>query len=150
MWKFENGVYIRTHFNSGQIFLLTTEWLSLAMRLGTWVLFGLFLMFLQLLPIRFTQQNSCCISKFGMKHTSEPYWQVDLSWFNYSYRKCIVVDILNCIHKVLPTAFTMECRVVYSQIFSKTRVFIMCALLFDLNRTAYQSNIGIQLRKRAT
>ena len=58
---------------------------------------------LQLLPIRFTQQNLCCIRKSTMEHQQ----QSDLSWFIYGYWKCLFVDFSieyytgpppNCIH----------------------------------------------------
>ena len=44
---------------------------------------------LQLLPIKFTQRNLCCISKSTMKYQS------DLPWFRYGYHKHVFVDFFN-------------------------------------------------------
>ena len=43
-----------------------------------WVLFSSFFMFLQLLPIRFTQQSLCCSSKSTMRHLQKPDWKPPL------------------------------------------------------------------------
>ena len=47
----------------------------------------------QLLPVRFTQQNLYCISKFTLKHQQKSNWKLDLSWFSYGYQKCMFLDI---------------------------------------------------------
>ena len=38
---------------------------------------------LQLLSIRFIEQNACCISKSTMKHMQKAYWNSDLPLFGY-------------------------------------------------------------------
>ena len=117
------------------------------------MLFGLFFYVLQLLPIRFTQQDSCCVGKFKMKHMQNPYWKSDLIWFSYDYRKHVFVDFRNEYIKVLPIMFNIECRVVISIRrcipISFKYVSLWC-LLFDLHRTTNQSNLGYSLGKRAT
>ena len=59
----------------------------------------------QLLKIIFTQQNLCCINKPTMKHMQKLDQKLNLSYFNYDSRKCILVDVLtrykaprNCVH----------------------------------------------------
>ena len=60
----------------------------------------------RLLPIIFTQQISCCISKSMMKYLQKWNWKLNLFWFSYAYRKCMFVDFLigyyispsNCVH----------------------------------------------------
>ena len=112
-----------------------------------WVLFGFFLHVLRLLPIRFTQQNSCCISKPPTKHMQKPYRKLDLPCFRYDSRKCMFVDILTIYPYLFPLVFTIECRVVINicQISFK-HVSLWC-LLFGPCRTTYQPSIKVQLRK---
>jgi hypothetical protein len=55
-----------------------------------WLLFHV----LQLLPIVFTRQNSCCVSKPTMKRMQKPYWKLDLPCFHYGYWKSKFVDFL--------------------------------------------------------
>ena len=58
---------------------------------GMWVLFGLFFMFSNFLPVKFAQRNSSCISKFKMKHHPESDWTSNLPRFCYGYlfRACV-------------------------------------------------------------
>ena len=60
---------------------------------------------LLLLPIRFTQENACCIRKSTMKHMQKPDRKSNLSYFTFGYQKCVFVDFLtrhicalNCVH----------------------------------------------------
>ena len=48
---------------------------------GIWFIFHV----LQLLPITFKQQNSCCLSKSKMKHLQTLDWKSDLPLFSYDY-----------------------------------------------------------------
>ena len=47
---------------------------------------------LNLLPVRFTQQNSRCIRKSAMKHMEKPDRKSDFPCFSYGYQKCMFVD----------------------------------------------------------
>ena len=38
----------------------------------------------QPLPVKFTQRNLCCISKYMMKHKQKQNGRLGLSWFNYN------------------------------------------------------------------
>jgi hypothetical protein len=59
--------------------------------LGMWLLFSLFFQLLQLLPIKFTQQNSCCINKFTVKYLQKSNWKSNPPP-NYGYRICMFDD----------------------------------------------------------
>jgi hypothetical protein len=113
-----------------------------------WLIFQV----LQLQPNRFTQQNSCCISKPAMKHLQKPDWKSDLPKFSYGYHKCVFVDFLAG-DMGLPIVFTFECRDVINiwrcSPISPKHVSLW-GLLFDPCRTTYQPNIHVKLRKRAT
>ena len=65
----------------------------------------------ELLPISFTQQNSCCINKSRMKHMKKLDWKSDLPCFSYGYWNCMFLDFVTG-YIVLPIVFTIECRVV--------------------------------------
>ena len=56
-----------------------------------------FSILLQRLPIRFTQQNLCCISKFTMKHLRKLGFKSDLPNFGYANRKCILMILVGYI-----------------------------------------------------
>jgi len=61
-----------------------------------WVLFGLcFVISNFYVPITFTGQNLCCISKLVMKHLLKSYQKLDLSSFSSDYRKCMYANSLN-------------------------------------------------------
>ena len=103
---------------------------------------------LQLLPIRFTQQNSCCISKSIMKHMqnrikiwTSPYLGMVIG------SSCLLICWLNTC--MCPIMFTIECRVVFNiqkhSPISFKHVSVWC-LLFDPHRTTCQSIVGVQLR----
>ena len=49
---------------------------------------------LQLLSIRFIQQNSCCNRKSPMKHKQKPDSKSHLPWFSYGYWKYMFADFL--------------------------------------------------------
>ena len=88
-------------------------WLKLACTLRyvgvIWFVFHV----LQLLPIRLTQQNSCCISKSLMKHLQRLDRKLDLPLFSYgTYWKCMYVDFLTGEIIGPPNCATIECRVV--------------------------------------
>jgi hypothetical protein len=53
--------------------------------------FGVPFHVLQLLLIGFTQQHSCCISKFMMKHLQKLDWKLDLPWSSCGYQKCMLL-----------------------------------------------------------
>ena len=63
---------------------------------------------LQLLHIRFTQWNMCCISKCMMKHQQKLDWKLNLLLFTHGHWKCKFVDFLAEYQNV----FTIECEVV--------------------------------------
>ena len=50
---------------------------------------------LQLLPIKFTRQNLCCISKLVMKHLLKSYRKSDLPSLSNDYRKCMYASSLS-------------------------------------------------------
>jgi hypothetical protein len=63
-------------------FLLRNSYCNLLRYAGViWFVFHV----LQLLLIRFIQQNSCCISKSTMKHLQNTDWKLDLPLFSYDY-----------------------------------------------------------------
>ena len=101
---------------------------------------------LQLLLIRFTQQNSCCTSKTMMKHLQKLDWRFDLPWFSCGYRKCMFVDFLieyiglsNHVHYWVVSNVWRRIPI------SCKQVSLWC-LLFDPHRTKSR----VRLRKRAT
>ena len=49
---------------------------------------------LQLLPIKFTRENLCCISTSTMQHPQVLDKKLDFSLFSFDYRKCTFVDSL--------------------------------------------------------
>ena len=72
-----------------------------------WFLFHV----LQLLPIRFTQQNSCCINKSTIKHLQNSNWHLDLPRSSYAYQNCMFVGFLIG-YTVLLIIFIIECRAI--------------------------------------
>ena len=121
---------------------------------GLWVSFNSFFHVLQLLPIRFTQQKSCCIGKSTTKHlqklienrTPSPYL-ITVIW------KSVFVDFStwcinppNCVPYWQCRLFIniRRCRPMYHRHVSSRD------WLFDPHLTADQSNLGVTLRKRAS
>ena len=63
---------------------------------------------LQLLPIRFTQRNLCCVNTSTMKHQHNP----NLPWFLHGYQKGTIADFLKQKNTwALPTIFIIKCEV---------------------------------------
>ena len=77
-----------------------------------WVLFGSHFHVLQLLPIRFTQQVSCCISKSTMKRLQKPNWKSDIPLFSYDRKHIVIGFLINWVHSSSQFLFIVECRVV--------------------------------------
>ena len=94
-------------------------------------------MFVQLLPIRFTQPYSCCVSKSTMKHLQKLDWKSDFLLFGYGYRERMFVDYAigyigppNCVHYwVKSSHYHLK---MYSNFFW-ARVFMMFALWSSSN-----------------
>ena len=86
-----------------------------------WLVFHI----LQNYAVRFTQQNSHCISESMMKHMQKPVWNSDFPLFSYSYQKCMFVDLLtgyisppNCVHyQVLECPLYMPIRDKFPSLF---------------------------------
>jgi hypothetical protein len=107
---------------------------------------------LQLLPIRFTQQNLCCINISMMKHLQEPNWKSDFPWlFMVIESACLLTSWLNTY--VLPIVVTIECRIV-SYTWGRRPISFKhvssSSFLNDPHWTTFQSNLGVQWRKWAT
>ena len=67
---------------------------------------------LHFLPIRFTQQNLCYISKSRMKHQQISDGKLDLPWFDYGYWKCMFLDSLTEYIGLSSQLCSIECGVV--------------------------------------
>ena len=83
------------------------------------------------LPIRFIQQDLCCISKPTMKHRQKLDSESDLPWVSYEYWACTFLDSLA---KYMCPPTHVQCEDVV-WISSSIRVFVVFILGYSTNHS---------------
>ena len=97
---------------------------------------------LQFLPIRLTQQSSCCICVSTMKHQQKLDWKSNFFWFICGYWKCMFADFFSWIRRASQFVFIIECRVIFEDaVQSLLNICVLWGLLFDPHRSTYTNHI---------
>ena len=104
---------------------------------------------LQLLQLRFTQQNLCFVNDWMMMHQLTPGRKPYFPQILYCNRKCLFVNFLTK-YTSLPIVFTIGCGVI-SKIRKQSPIFFKHVyswwLCFDSYQTTNLTHIGAILRK---